>query len=70
MSKCPTCGGSVSFLTASYIDIRGLDQSSVGVSYVCPKCDAILGIYPDVMTLKNDLAEILESLHRRSDDGS
>ena len=70
MSKCPTCGGSLSFLTASYIDIRGPDQSWVGVSYVCPKCDAILGINPDLMSLRNDLAEIVESLHRRSDDGS
>ena len=70
MSKCPRCGASVSFLTGSYIDIRGPDESWVGVSYVCPKCDTILGIYPDVMTLKNDLAKIFESLHRRSDDGS
>jgi DNA-directed RNA polymerase subunit RPC12/RpoP len=70
MSKCPTCGASVSFLTGSYIDIRGPDQSWVGVSYVCPKCDAILGISPDPMTLRNDLAEIFRSLDRRSDDGS
>ena len=69
MSKCPTCGASVSFLTGSYIDIKGPDQSWVGVSYVCPKCDAILGISPDLMTLGNGLAEIVRSL-RRSDDGS
>jgi hypothetical protein len=70
MSKCPKCEASVNFLTASYIDIRGPDQSWGGVSYVCSKCDAILGIYPDLMSLRNDLAEIVESLHRRSDDGS
>jgi hypothetical protein len=70
MSKCPTCGASVSFLAGSYIDIRGPDQSWVGVSYACPKCDAILGISPDLITLRNDLAEIVRSLHLRSDDGS
>jgi hypothetical protein len=70
MSKCPTCGVSVSFLTGSYIYIRGPDQSWVGVSSVCPKWDAILSISPDLITLRNDLAEIVKSLHRRSDDGS
>jgi len=70
MSKCSKCGASVSFLNGSCIEIRGSDQSWVGISYICPKCDTILGISPDLMTLRDDLTEIVRSLHQRSDDGS
>ena len=69
MSKCPKCGASVSFLVGCNIDIKGPDQSWVAVSYVCPKCDVILGLSPDPMTLRDDVAEIVSSVRRRSDDG-
>ena len=71
MNTCPKCEARVGFLTGSYIDIRGPDQSWVGVSYVCPKCDAILGISLDPIALKNEVAqEVVTHLQRRPDDGS
>jgi hypothetical protein len=71
MSTCPKCGAVVGFLKASYIDIRGPDQSWAGVSRVCPKCDAILGMSLDPIALKDDIAqEVIAHLQRRPDDGS
>jgi len=71
MSTCPKCGALAGFLTGSYIEIRGPEQSWVGVSCVCPKCDAILAISVDPIALKNDVAEeVVTRLQRHSDDGS
>jgi len=71
MSACPKCGATVGFLRASYIDIRGPDQSWDGVSCACPKCDTILGVLFDPIVLKNEIArEALAQLQRRPDDGS
>ena len=71
MSTCPKCGAPTGFLTGSYIEIRGPEQSWVGVSCVCPKCDTILAISVDSIALKNDVAEeIVTRLQTHSDDGS
>ena len=72
MSTCPKCGASVGFLTGCNIDIRTPDHIWVGVSCACPKCDAILGISLDPITLENDIVqEVVTYLQRRRpDDGS
>jgi hypothetical protein len=72
MSTCPKCGAPVGFLKGSHIDIRTPDQSWVGVSCVCPKCDAILGVSLDPVALENAIAqEVVTYLQRRRpDDGS
>jgi len=71
MSICPKCGASVDFLTGSYVDIRGPDQNWVGISCVCPKCEAILGVSLDASALKNEVAqEVVAQLQGPRDDGS
>jgi hypothetical protein len=69
MSTCPKCGDSVGFVKSIYVDIRTPDQNWVGLSLVCPKCDAILGVSIDPIALKNDIAqEVVDRLQRRPDD--
>jgi hypothetical protein len=71
MSTCIKCGAVVGFLKASYIDIRGPDQSWAGVSCVCPKCDTVLSVLFDPIALKDDVVqEVITNLQRRPDDGS
>ena len=71
MSTCPKCGAAVGFLRADCIDIRGPDQSWVGISCLCPKCDTILGVLLDPIVLQNAIArETVTRLQRPPDDGS
>ena len=64
--KCPKCEN---ILTSVKIESMNISISFApawnGVSYVCPRCSAILGVSMDPIALKADIvSEVLEGIGR------
>lgn len=67
ISKCPKCEQVVRHATVNEIslDVPG-GSSWLGLAYVCPACQTILGVQMDPVALKTDtIAGVAEFLRRR-----
>lgn len=62
--KCPSCKNVLRSVRIENLDITiGIQPAWKGVSYVCPACNAILGVQIDPVALKTDTIKgIMHSL--------
>ena len=52
--RCPKCEAVLMHVNVQHIDVKAARTSWVGVSYVCPHCQTILGVSIDPVALKTD----------------
>src|SRR5258706_12456637 len=65
--KCPKCDRSLVHLKLATPEIRDRTTKWLGVAYLCPYCNSILGAGIDPVALKTDtVQEVLKALRKES----
>jgi hypothetical protein len=62
--KCPKCEKLITSVTIEHVDVmQGLTTKWHGASYLCPHCNAVLGVGIDPVALKADtVKEVVKAL--------
>lgn len=59
--KCPSCKAPLAAVNVEQVKIqRKTGATANGVSYFCPKCQAILGVSIDPVALQAELVQLIE----------